>query len=67
MKVLIAAAVLLLVAQARAADRIPIVATTTDLRSLVEAVGGERVSVASLVPPHLIRKTINRSPRMSRA
>ena len=33
-----------------AQDRIPVVATTTDLRSLTEAVGGERVAVVSLVP-----------------
>jgi ABC-type Zn uptake system ZnuABC Zn-binding protein ZnuA len=33
-----------------AQDRIPVVTTTTVLRSLVEAVGGERVAVVSLVP-----------------
>jgi ABC-type Zn uptake system ZnuABC Zn-binding protein ZnuA len=33
-----------------AQDRIPVVTTTTVLRSLVEAVGGDRVSVTSLVP-----------------
>lgn len=31
-------------------DRIDVVTTTTDLRSLVEAVGGERVTVVSLAP-----------------
>ncbi|OKO77762.1 hypothetical protein AC629_31270 [Bradyrhizobium sp. NAS80.1] len=35
---------------ALAQDRVPIVTTTTDLRSLVEAVGGDRVEVISLVP-----------------
>jgi len=34
-----------------AQERIPVVTTTTDLRSLTEAVGGERVAVVSLVPP----------------
>ena len=36
---------------ALAQDRIEVVTTTTDLRSLTEAVGGERVTVVSLVPP----------------
>jgi zinc/manganese transport system substrate-binding protein/zinc transport system substrate-binding protein len=35
-----------------AQDTLAIVTTTTDLRSLVEAVGGDRVSVVSLVPPN---------------
>ena len=34
-----------------AQERIEVVTTTTDLRSLTEAVGGERVAVTSLVPP----------------
>src|ERR1051325_6712426 len=34
-----------------AREQIEVVTTTTDLRSLTEAVGGERVTVASLVPP----------------
>src|SRR6516162_964649 len=33
-----------------AQDRVQIVSTTTDLRSLAEAVGGDRVEVISLVP-----------------
>jgi ABC-type Zn uptake system ZnuABC Zn-binding protein ZnuA len=33
--------------------RLPIIATTTDLKSLAEAVGGERVSVVALVPPNV--------------
>src|SRR4051794_18184612 len=32
---------------------LPVVTTTTDLRSLAEAVGGARVAVTSLVPPGL--------------
>ncbi|TMJ02169.1 MAG: zinc ABC transporter substrate-binding protein [Alphaproteobacteria bacterium] len=35
---------------AHAQDRIDVVTTTTDLRSLTEAVGGERVAVVSIVP-----------------
>ena len=37
--------------RAAAQERVRIVTTTTDLRSLTEAVGGENVSVVSLVPP----------------
>ncbi len=33
-----------------AQERIPVVTTTTDLRSLTEAVGGDRIAVVSLVP-----------------
>ena len=36
-----------------AQDRIQVVTTTTDLRSLAEAVGGERVAAVSLVPPNM--------------
>ena len=36
-----------------AQERIPVVTTTTDLRSLTEAVGGDRVAVVSLVPPNM--------------
>ena len=39
--------------QALAQDRLQIVTTTTDMRSLIEAVGGDRVAVTSLVPPDL--------------
>jgi len=38
---------------ARAQERLSIVTTTNDLRSLAEAVGGERVAVTALVPPGL--------------
>jgi ABC-type Zn uptake system ZnuABC Zn-binding protein ZnuA len=34
-------------------ERLPIVTTTSDLRSLTEAVGGDRVAVTNLVPPSL--------------
>ncbi len=34
-------------------DRVLVVTTTTDLRSLTEAVGGDRVVAASLVPPNM--------------
>jgi ABC-type Zn uptake system ZnuABC Zn-binding protein ZnuA len=36
-----------------AQDRIQVVTTTTDLRSLTEAIGGERVAVTNLVPANL--------------
>jgi len=39
-----------LVSATLAQDRIEVVTTTTDLRSLTKAVGGERVAVVSLVP-----------------
>jgi ABC-type Zn uptake system ZnuABC Zn-binding protein ZnuA len=39
-------------AQDRIQNRIQVIATTTDLRSLTEAVGGDRVAVTSLVPPN---------------
>src|SRR5690348_12862003 len=42
-----------LVAPVLATERLPVVATTTDLQSLTEAVGGDRVAVVSLVPPNL--------------
>jgi len=40
-------------APALAQERLQIVTTTSDLRSLTEAVGGDRVAVTSLVPPNL--------------
>jgi ABC-type Zn uptake system ZnuABC Zn-binding protein ZnuA len=46
-------AALALTAPAFAQERIAVVTTTTDLRSLTEAVGGERVAVTSLVPPNM--------------
>jgi ABC-type Zn uptake system ZnuABC Zn-binding protein ZnuA len=40
-------------AQEKPQQRLQIVTTTTDLRSLTEAVGGDRVAVTSMVPPNL--------------
>ena len=45
------AAWLALASSGFAQERIQVVTTTTDLRSLTEAVGGERIAVVSLVPP----------------
>lgn len=42
-----------LIGAAPAQERLAIVTTTTDLRSLAEFVGGDRVAVTSLVPPNL--------------
>ena len=50
----LAFAAALLIASAPAAQaeqRLAVVATTSDLKSLAEAVGGDRVAVTSLVPP----------------
>ena len=49
----VAATWLALVAPGLAQERIAIVTTTTDLRSLTEAVGGEHVAAVSLVPPNM--------------
>ena len=46
----VACAYSLLVSSALAQGRVQIVTTTTDLRSLAEAVGGDRVEAISLVP-----------------
>jgi ABC-type Zn uptake system ZnuABC Zn-binding protein ZnuA len=46
-------AALLAAGAATAQDRLPIVATTADLKSLAEAVGGARVSITSIVPPNV--------------
>lgn len=50
-RLIIAVVWLLLASLAVAQERLRVVTTTTDLRSLVEAVGGKRVDVVSLVPP----------------
>src|ERR1041384_7590217 len=42
-----------LVSPGIAQDRIPVVTTTTDLRSLTEVVGGEHIAAVSLVPPNM--------------
>jgi zinc/manganese transport system substrate-binding protein/zinc transport system substrate-binding protein len=44
-------AVVTLAASAQAQERLAVVTTTSDLRSLAEAVGGARVAATSLVPP----------------
>lgn len=49
--VILLAALLAFGAGALAQPRLAIVATTTDLKSLVEAVGGDRVLATSMVPP----------------
>jgi ABC-type Zn uptake system ZnuABC Zn-binding protein ZnuA len=49
--VLIICCALLFTGSSGAQERLRIVTTTTDLKSLAEAVGGERVAVTSLVPP----------------
>src|SRR5262245_52669801 len=49
--ILLIASALLAESLARAQERLSLVTTTNDLRSLVEAVGGERVTVTALVPP----------------
>lgn len=46
------AAALIAAGAAVAQDRLPIVATTADLRSLADAVGGNRVAVVAIVPPN---------------
>ena len=46
-------ALLALASPGFAQDRVQVVTTTTDLRSLTEAVGGDRVVAVSLVPPNL--------------
>jgi ABC-type Zn uptake system ZnuABC Zn-binding protein ZnuA len=48
---LVAAALILGSAVAPAQERLAVVTTTGDMRSLAEAVGGDRIAVTSLVPP----------------
>lgn len=53
-RVLLACALCLAPAGAvTASERMRIVATTTDLKSLAEAIGGDRVSVVNIVPPNV--------------
>lgn len=60
-----------LAAAAHAFETIDVVATTTDLRALVEAVGGARVRVASLVAPgqdpHAVELRPGQLERLKRA
>ena len=53
LRIALAAVWIALAPSALAQERIQVVTTTTDLRSLTEAVGGERVAVVSLVPPNM--------------
>lgn len=46
-------ALLAAASSALAQERVQVVTTTTDLRSLAEAVGGDRIAAISLVPPGL--------------
>jgi ABC-type Zn uptake system ZnuABC Zn-binding protein ZnuA len=50
-------------APARAEERIRVVTTTTDLRSLTEAVGGDLVEAVSLVPPNFDAEEYQPKPR----
>jgi ABC-type Zn uptake system ZnuABC Zn-binding protein ZnuA len=49
-----------------AQDRIEVVTTTTDLRSLTEAVGGERVAVTNLVPAGMDAEEYQPKPQDAR-
>ncbi|HME29802.1 MAG TPA: metal ABC transporter substrate-binding protein [Pseudolabrys sp.] len=53
MRSVLLVALLAMAPAAFAQDRIQVVTTTTDLRSLAEAVGGDRVVAVSLIPPNL--------------
>jgi ABC-type Zn uptake system ZnuABC Zn-binding protein ZnuA len=46
-----------------AQERIAVVATTSDLKSLVEAVGGERVAAVNLAPPSIDVETYQPKPQ----
>ncbi len=48
---------------ALAQERLAVVTTTTDLRSLTEAVGGEHVVVVSLVPPNMDAEEYQAKPQ----
>ena len=52
-RIALAAVSIALAPPASAQERLQVVTTTTDLRSLTEAVGGDRVAVVSLVPPNM--------------
>src|SRR5436853_7432133 len=58
-----AAAWLARMAPGLAQERIAVVTTTTDLRSLTEAVGGEHVAVVSLVPPNMDAEEYQAKPQ----
>ena len=54
---------LALVSPGWAQERIQVVTTTTDLRSLTEAVGGERVATTSMVPPSMDAEDYQSKPQ----
>ena len=53
LRLALVAACISLASSALAQDRIQVVTTTTDLRSLTEAVGGDRVAATSLAPANM--------------
>jgi ABC-type Zn uptake system ZnuABC Zn-binding protein ZnuA len=53
LRLAVAAAWLALAPPGFAQERMAVVTTTTDLRSLTEAVGGDRIAAISLVPPNM--------------
>jgi ABC-type Zn uptake system ZnuABC Zn-binding protein ZnuA len=59
----IAIAALLFALPRAAQERIAVVATTSDLRSLVEAVGGDRVAAVNLAPPSIDVETYQPKPQ----
>jgi ABC-type Zn uptake system ZnuABC Zn-binding protein ZnuA len=59
----LALAALLFALPCAAQDRIAVVATTSDLKSLVEAVGGARVAVVNLAPPSIDVETYQPKPQ----
>jgi ABC-type Zn uptake system ZnuABC Zn-binding protein ZnuA len=56
-------AALLLLLPCAAEDRIAVVATTSDLKSLVETVGGDRVVAVNLAPPSIDVETYQPKPQ----
>jgi ABC-type Zn uptake system ZnuABC Zn-binding protein ZnuA len=56
-------AALLLALPCAAQDRIAVVTTTSDLKSLVEAVGGDRVAAVNLAPPTLDAESYQPKPQ----
>jgi ABC-type Zn uptake system ZnuABC Zn-binding protein ZnuA len=57
------AGALALASPALAQERLQVVTTTTDLRSLTEAVAGDRVAVVSLVPPTMDAEDYQAKPQ----
>src|SRR6266478_5173750 len=62
-RVVLASGWLALASPSLAQERLRIVTTTTDLRSLAEAVGGERVEVTNLVPPNVDAEEYQAKPQ----